>query len=178
MAAALHRSDDEAHANATFEALLWAFSRPGKIRTLAANGEASVIAALVDRECRVHTTDPLLIPQVMRTGATIAEPPQADHLFLGHLASANILKSVALGSDVYPDAGATVVLRAEFDTGATVRLDGPGVDGSLSVQIDGVPQGFWGLRADLIRYPMGFDLFFIDGDRVMGIPRSTTVKVS
>lgn len=59
----------------------------------------------------------------------------------------------------------------------TVRLTGPGVNGAVELQLDGLPAGFWQERARLIRYPMGFDLLFLDGDRLIGLPRSTKVEV-
>lgn len=172
-----HRSEAETRANASFEALLWALSRPGLPRSLPAPGEAPIIEALIDRECRVHCADPRLIPLAMQAGAEIAEIGQADHVFLGELSDPDPLLSVQLGSDLYPDDGATVVVQARFNSGPHLRLTGPGIDGALAVQIAGLPVGFWSTRARLIRYPMGFDLFLLDGDRVIGIPRSTTVEV-
>jgi alpha-D-ribose 1-methylphosphonate 5-triphosphate synthase subunit PhnH len=167
----------ETRDNATFDALLWALSRPGLPRSLPAPGETPIIAALLDRECRVHSADPLLMPEIMRTGAELADLEQADHVFFGAMTSCEPLAQVAIGSDLYPDDGATVIIRARFGIGLAVRLTGPGVDGSVTVQVDGLPDGFWAARASRIRYPMGFDLFLLDGDRLVGIPRSTTVEV-
>ena len=93
------------------------------------------------------------------------------------MTSAADLAHVALGSDLYPDQGATVVVRARFGDGQRVRLTGPGVDGALTLDVGGLPEGFWQARTERRRYPMGFDLFLIDADRVVGIPRSTQVEV-
>ncbi|MBT8152567.1 phosphonate C-P lyase system protein PhnH [Epibacterium ulvae] len=168
---------DETRANASFAALLSALSRPGQIQTLPTSGEAGVIEALLDRECRVACADPRLLPQVMQTGALIAEIPQADHVFLGQMTTAAPLNDICIGSDLYPDAGATVVVNATFDNGVRLGLTGPGIDGETTVQIAGLPADFWQLRKQRIRYPMGFDLFLLDGARVMGLPRSTTLEV-
>ncbi|MEO1796846.1 MAG: phosphonate C-P lyase system protein PhnH, partial [Pseudomonadota bacterium] len=65
-------SVEETRANRAFDALLWALSRPGLPRTLPDAGESAVIGALLDRECRVHAADPLLMPDIMRTGAELA----------------------------------------------------------------------------------------------------------
>lgn len=167
----------ETRDNTTFEALLWALSRPGLPRTLPEPGETVVIQSLLDRECRVHSTDPLLLPDIMRTGAEIADVETADHVFLGTLTSAELLSRISVGSDVYPDDGATVVLRADVMRGPSVRLTGPGVDGAVTVQLGGLPDGFWAVRAERQRYPMGFDLFLLDGASVIGVPRSTIVEV-
>lgn len=169
-------SPSETLDNATFDALLWALSRPGQTRALSQHGETAIIGALLDRECRVYSADPLLVPEIMRSGAEIAELNAADHVFLGAVNSADQLSHIMVGSDLYPDDGATVVVRAKIGTGPAVRLTGPGVDGDLVVQIDGLPDGFWAARAALLRYPMGFDLFFLDGTRLLGLPRSTQVE--
>jgi len=176
MLAIPQRSEEEVRANAAFDALLWALSRPGQVRQLPEPGEASIIAALVDRECRVHAADPLLIPQISATGALLSEIGAADHVFLGRLSASAILSAVQRGSDLYPDDGATVILRATLGEGAALRLTGPGVDGACELRVAGLPEGFWQARADLIRYPTGFDLFLVDGTRVVGVPRSTLVE--
>lgn len=170
-------SDAETYANSAFDALLWALSRPGLTRRLPEAGESPIVAALLDRECRVHATDPLLLPEIMRTGAEIAEIAKADHVFLGTLTGAEPLSQVAVGSDLYPDDGATVILRGKIGSGQALRLSGPGVDGNLTVQIDGMPDGFWAARNARLRYPMGFDLFILDGAEILGLPRSTQIEV-
>lgn len=168
---------DETLANRAFDALLWALSRPGLPRDLPEPGEAAIIAALIDRECRVFSSDPALIPALAETGAEIADLPQADHVFLGTLSSLAPLSQLGLGSDLYPDDGATAVIRVAHGCGDRLRLTGPGVDGVLDLQIGGLPGGFWQARRERIRYPMGFDLILIDGARTVGIPRSTLVEV-
>ena len=170
-------SRSETMDNRAFDALLWALSRPGQTRALPEPGEGAIIRALLDRECRVYAADPLLLPELMRTGAEVADIAVADHVFLGAMLSADALRQVAVGSDLYPDDGATVVLRADIGSGPKVRLSGPGVDGELDVQLGGLPDGFWSARAARLRYPMGFDLFFLDGSTVIGLPRSTKVEV-
>ncbi|MDP5358709.1 MAG: phosphonate C-P lyase system protein PhnH, partial [Paracoccaceae bacterium] len=110
-------------------------------------------------------------------GAKLVDLPQADHAFLGGLTELELLRQLRCGSDLYPDDGATVVIRARFGTGAQVRLTGPGVNGAVDVQIGGLPDGFWARRAEMIRYPMGFDMLLLDAAQVIGLPRSTKVEV-
>lgn len=167
----------ETRANQTFEALLWALSRPGQLRTLPDAGEAALVACLLDRECHAYCADPVLMPKVLETGAFLADLPQADHVFLGDLTGLEPLGALRRGSDLYPDDGATVVIRAQLGQGPALRLTGPGIETTQTVQIGGLPDGFWARRRALIRYPMGFDLFFLDGAQVMGLPRSTSAEV-
>ncbi|MEM8630411.1 MAG: phosphonate C-P lyase system protein PhnH [Pseudomonadota bacterium] len=170
-------SAEDTRANATYDALLWALSRPGQIRELPDTGEQQIIDALLDRECRVYAADPRLIPAILRSGAEVAELEEADHVFLGPLTSLGALPQICRGSDLYPDDGATVILSADLTKAPRLRLTGPGVDGSLDVGIGGLPIGFWQDRRRLMRYPMGFELFVLDGNRIMGLPRSTNVGV-
>jgi alpha-D-ribose 1-methylphosphonate 5-triphosphate synthase subunit PhnH len=171
------QSQSETRENAAFDALLWALSRPGLAHVLPEPGEAAIIDALLDRECKVHASDPVLMPIIMRTGAALAGIADADHVFLGAMSSAEPLAYVMTGSDIYPDDGATVIVRAKFGSGLELRLTGPGVDGAVTLRVDGLPEGFWKARAAWLRYPMGFDLFLLDGTQVIGVPRSTLVEV-
>ena len=167
----------ETQANTTFEAVLWACSRPGLRRQLPQPGEAVLIAALIDRECAIYADDPLLISFITQSGARLVDLPSADHAFLGRLQNLELLKQCRIGSDLYPDQGATLVLRAQFGQGPRLRLMGPGVDCAIDIQLDGLPASFWQERARLIRYPTGFDILFVDGDGLIGLPRSTKVEV-
>lgn len=166
----------ETRTNATHEALMWALSRPGLVRDMPAAGQAGIIEALLDRECRVHCVDAAMADVASRTGATLVEPARADHLFFDSLPNSDRLGQIALGSDLHPETGATLVCNALLGKGPLLRLTGPGCDGAVEVRIAGLPDGFWQARARLTRYPMGFELFFVDGARVLGIPRSTTVS--
>ena len=169
-------SSAETRDNASFDALLWALRRPGRPRTLPQRGEQTIITALLDRECLVYSADPLLMPEILRTGAELADIKQADHVFLGAMASSDPLTDIAIGSDFYPDDGASVIVRAGIGSGPDLRLTGPGIDGAVTLQLAGLPDGFWKARAACLRSPMGFDLFFVDGFRVVGVPRSTLVE--
>lgn len=170
-------SDFETRTNATYEALMWALSRPGLTRHMPATGQAGVIEALLDRECKVHCADPALAPVAARTGAALVAPDRADHLFFDCPPDAETLGQINLGSDLYPETGATLVCTVVLAQGTRLRLSGPGCNGSVDVQVDGLSDGFWQNRARLMRYPMGFELFLIDGAQVLGVPRSCQVEV-
>lgn len=174
-------SDFESRCNASFEALMWALSRPGLPRDLpcaqAQDSHAAIVDALIDRECAVFCDDPDLAQHVSRTGAAQVSMDLADHLFLDRLDAADDLRPLRQGSDLHPEDGATMILRAKLGEGQAVRLSGPGVDGTLELRIAGLPDGFWRSRAQVMRYPTGFDLFLTDGVTVVGLPRSTAVEV-
>ncbi len=167
----------ETRTNATFEALMWALSRPGTVQSLPAPGMTGIAEALLDRECRVFCDDPALADRIATFGAALTPLPLADHCFLSLGTSIDRLAQVAVGSALYPDGGATVVAEARFGTGQRLRLTGPGIETDAEVALDGIAPGFWALRAALCRYPAGFDLFLICGAQVIGLPRSTQIEV-
>lgn len=167
----------ETRDNACFEALLWSLSRPGQIRSLPTAGEAAIVDALIDRECRVYASDDEILARAKAAGAELVDLEKACHAFVGSMDNADQLRSVRIGSDTYPDDGATVVIQVKLGEGDKLRFTGPGIDGALSLSIGGLPTGFWQMRKDCLRYPMGFDLLLVDADKVVGIPRSTDIEV-
>ena len=170
-------SDFEARTNATYDALMWALSRPGLPRDLSTPGQIGLAEALLDRESNVHCAEPELAGFVARTGAALVAPEDADHLFFDTLPDADVLQRISLGSDLYPETGATLVCNGTIGAGQALRLTGPGCNGAVEVQLSGLPEGLWQMRARVLRYPLGFELFVVDGARVLGVPRSTQVEV-
>ncbi|MEL6683820.1 MAG: phosphonate C-P lyase system protein PhnH [Pseudomonadota bacterium] len=168
-------SDFEVRTNATYDALMWALSRPGLARDLPAPGQAGLIETLIDRECAVYCEDADMAEIAARTGAEMVAPEKADHLFLTQPPAQLI--GLRQGSDMYPEEGATLVIPATFGAGDRLRLTGPGVDGEVEMILTGIPQSFWAERQRVMRYPMGFEVFLLDGATVIGIPRTTVVEV-
>lgn len=168
-------SDFEARTNATYEALMWALSRPGLPRDLPAAGQAGIIETLIDRECAVYCEDSAMADQAARSGAAMVAPDRADHLFLSQPPAQ--LTGLRQGSDMYPEEGATLVIPVSLGSGDTLRLTGPGVNREVILSLSGIPQSFWSERTRVMRYPMGFEVFLLDGAKVIGIPRTTVVEV-
>jgi len=167
----------EVRSNATFEALMWALARPGEPRELPEPGLASIAEALVDLECVAYADGPELRRLIAETGAAVGEIATADHVFLERLGDdVTPLTTLRCGDALYPDDGATVVIAAPIERGQRLRLRGPGIDGTLEISL-GLPTTFWELREALCSYPEGFELFIVDGLRVVGIPRSSTIEV-
>lgn len=176
MPAALRPSDFEARTNATYDALMWALSRPGLVRALPAIGLGGIIESLIDRECAVFCDDDGLAALAAATGADMVAPGRADHLFVTTLPQPDLIGQLRLGSDLYPEEGATLVVQAPIAAGQGLRLSGPGIEGTVDVAT-GLPAAFWAMRDHVMRFPMGFELFVIDGAQVLGLPRSTKVEV-
>lgn len=162
-----------------FEALMWALARPGEVRTLPEPGLAAAAASLLDAEVSFFASDGSLDQRLAETGARRAGADRAAYLFLDRLDSAAIdtVRRARTGSLAYPDEGATVFSGAKLGNGERLALSGPGVPGRLDILVGGVHPGFWARREAACRYPLGWDVFLLDGARVVGLPRSTRVEV-
>lgn len=172
-------SPEEAAAGDAFEALMWALARPGQRQTLPEPAIENVIRALIDRECRVFAENTAVLACARDVGAERGPAETADFAFLNLacLPDRDAFLRLPVGTPLYPDRGATVIAPARFDDGPELRLSGPGVEGALTARIGGPLSSFWAERAEKIRYPLGVDLFLVDGAEVIGVPRSTIVEL-
>ena len=168
----------ELRCNATFEALLWAMSRPGETQALPAPGMVGLVETLIDLECSAYAEDEALKAQIIATGALLTKDiAEAGYVFLDSLADVESrLVRINCGSALYPDEAATLVASAGQGRGPRLRLTGPGIESGRELSLD-VPAGFWAWRARLSTYPEGFDLILVDGASLIAIPRSTQVEV-
>lgn len=178
-AAAPERDADERRDNMVFDALLRALVRPGEVRAMPEPGPEPIARALVDRECRAFAPDPALTAVLRELGAVTAAVEEADHVFLDLADEAGLATFARLpvGDPLHPERGATVVAGARLGQGAALHLAGPGIEGTREVRIGGLHPGLWDARARVCRYPLGIELIFVDGPRLMALPRSTQVEV-
>jgi alpha-D-ribose 1-methylphosphonate 5-triphosphate synthase subunit PhnH len=78
------------------------------------------------------------------------------------------------GDPAYPDRSATLIIEVEsLESGAPLRLTGPGIEDEQTLRIQGLPGDFleqW--QANTLRFPLGVDVIFTAGRRVCGLPRT------
>ena len=171
---------DDSRTNATFDELMWALSRPGLVRNLPFSGFETLAESLIDRECSFHvSSDAALARKLAETGARPASLVKADYVFatLGSHEEVATLSTLRIGTLAYPDEAATLFAPARIGSGQALRLSGPGIKDTLTIEIGGIDSSFWPMREKAIRYPLGWDLYLVDGDRLVGIPRSTKIEV-
>jgi alpha-D-ribose 1-methylphosphonate 5-triphosphate synthase subunit PhnH len=174
----------EAQARQTFLALMWSLSYPGRVYELPASDTIPFHAigeSLLDLETSYYSPDNALALHLARSGARSLPPDRAAYHFYPTLNTdlLEFAKEASIGTLMYPDQSATLFVGCKLGSGTTLRLQGPGIPPAtkLSIQVSDIPVEFWELRTIANRYPRGWDVFFVDEDRVVGIPRTTQITV-
>jgi len=180
-----------------FRALLKAVSFPGSLGSLAREAAgidawASVNRALVavaltllDAETsfcvwpRNAEAETRLLSQ-LTYGRPAAPQDALYHFVLRTANAAEALRGASVGTLVEPHLGATVVMEAdELTHQGAWTLRGPGINGTASLGVRGLPPEIAAVRAErCAEYPLGIDLFLIDrSGRLAALPRTTRVQV-
>jgi alpha-D-ribose 1-methylphosphonate 5-triphosphate synthase subunit PhnH len=177
-------------AQRTFRQLLDAMSRPGRIVEIAARttapGLAPAAAATALSLCDFETpvwldggTASAADWLRFHCGAPIVDrASDASFAFLRRLDALPPLDAFALGTDEYPDRAATLVIEVRrLAAGGGLRLGGPGIDGAVRLEVDGLGPAFWRERAALADlFPRGIDLALTCGRTLTALPRTTIVE--
>jgi alpha-D-ribose 1-methylphosphonate 5-triphosphate synthase subunit PhnH len=179
-------------AQAAFRAVLAAMAEPGRIVTPAAPAAppsplpaamAAVALTLVDADT------PLWLDAAARAGEApswlrfhcgcriVADPAEASFAFCTESAAMPPMHCFATGTDEYPDGGATLVVAVHaLGAGPALALSGPGIAGTTSLRVAGLPPGFVADRAANHRlFPRGVDTILVAGGMLAALPRSTAV---
>ncbi len=172
----------------TFRVILQGMSHPGKVYPLPDfNGDEPVavelLRCLMDNEASfaVIGDTGLARALALHTGSRPVSPEYADFIIVCRGTSSN-LAGCKRGSLEYPDTGATILyLVHELREGnGEIILSGPGVDGTVSLQIAGLPLSeLQRLREVNSEFPLGVDAVFLDqSGRIACIPRSSHIGVN
>ena len=189
-----HLKPSEALELRVFRALMWSLAHPGRMVDLILEGPglpsdpvmrglAGVARTLLDLEVSFYTPSPSLRTALEGLGAVSAEPDEALYHFYPVVTEEDLarLARAPRGSMLEPERGATLVLHGRLGEGCTLAVSGPGVKGTLGVQVGGLPRAFWSLREQCVAYPLGWEVFLLScqgqGCRVLGLPRSSHVEV-
>jgi len=188
--------DNPVHdAQSTFRSLLQALAEPGLVQTVAVDilsptplfvSTTALCLALADFETavwldrgakgaavsaylRFHCGCSLVGDRAQATFAVITDPRQ--------LASENALEEFAQGTMEYPDRSTTIFVQVpSLSDGPTRYLSGPGIAHQRAFNVGGLPDNFatiWQKNID--GFPLGVDLVFCHGSRILGLPRTTNI---
>ncbi len=167
-----------------FRALLTALSRPGTVMTLtgaqpvAPLSVAAGVAALVllDQTTPLHLAGAHDCPALrdwitFHTGAPLVAA-EAAMVAIGTWDALMPVSRFAIGTAEYPDRAATLIVEMPGLATEGAMLRGPGIDGTARLSLPEIAT----FRANRALFPLGFDAFFTHGDRLAGLPRSTSVE--
>lgn len=179
-------------AQTSYRAILRAMTRPGLPVVLdehagldgVNSAAASVLLTLLDFDTLLYLDAPYRggpIPNWVRfhTNSQITENlSEADFALLAAAPGADVLSRARQGDPKYPDRSATFILQVPSLTGGEAKsLEGPGIDGSVSIAVDGLDADFWhGWQLNTRRFPLGVDVLICAGSQVMGLPRTSRPK--
>lgn len=172
----------------TFRVILQGMSHPGRVYSLpdfSGKEPAAVelLRCLMDNEASFAVLgDPDLERALVRhTGSRLVSLADADFIIV-NLDTGSDLAGCKRGSLEYPDSGATIIyLVHELSEGnGEIILSGPGVDGTVSLGITGLPLSELDrLREVNSEFPLGVDAVFLDQrGRIACIPRSSQIGVN
>lgn len=177
---------------AAFRATLDAMSYPGRIQSVPTTlqtpeplgiAAGSLALSLFDLDTPVWLdatlrTDAVAVYLRFHCGCPIVSDMAEAKFALISAASLPTLDKFDIGEDRYPDRSATLIIAVPSLTdGPATTWTGPGVNGSITTNIAGLPTDFcnqWADNAEL--YPQGIDVVFTCGERLIGLPRTITVE--
>ena len=174
---------------AAFRAILDAMAQPGRIATLPveldppaplASASLASLLSLCDHETPLWLDDAatsFAASLRFHCGAPIVKAPDkaAFALCCGPLPS---LAVFAPGTAEYPERSTTVIYQVStLGDGVPLSLRGPGIDGSTTLAVAGLPDDFcaqWEANGAL--FPQGVDVILTQGHRLAALPRSVKIE--
>lgn len=169
----------------TFLALMWALSHPGRTYEFDAavaqppENLAAIGDCLLDLETTFFTPDAALGQRLEQTTARRVPADEAAYHFYPQVREQDLqeIERASVGDMLYPDRSATLVLGCTLGQGVEMTLSGPGIQQQATIQVGSVPHALWTLRAQTLRYPIGWDIFLVDKNQVVGLPRTTELSI-
>lgn len=180
-------------AQSTFGSVMDATARPGSLQAIAPAVGAPVplspIAAAIALTLFDHDTPVWLDAQLasseavaswlrFQTGCPIVtDPAQCAFALIADAAAVPSFETFALGTLDFPDRSATLILQvAALTGGAELTLSGPGIRGTASLCVKGLPEDIVERHAaNRALFPLGVDLLLVAGTELAALPRTTIV---
>ncbi|MDQ8726526.1 phosphonate C-P lyase system protein PhnH [Bradyrhizobium sp. LHD-71] len=180
-------------AQSTFRRVMDATARPGSIEVIPeiagapaplSQAAAAIALTLFDHDTPVWMDAPLASSEAVaawlrfNTGCPIvADQAQCTFALVADASAAPPFESFALGTPDYPDRSTTLILQAATLTGGPeLVLSGPGIRGTASLRVGGLPEDFvMQHAANRALFPRGVDLLLVADNHVAALPRTTIV---
>ena len=172
-----------------FRVVLEAMAHPGRVVTLPTPvevpspltaGAAALCLVLLDFETplwldRQAATTAGIDYLRFHCGVSIVEKPEVAVFAL--IAGAAAMPSLAVfasGSDEYPDRSTTLIVQVQaLRSGTGRRMTGPGIDGEVRLEVEGLSDGFWPMWLENnMLFPRGVDVLLTAGAEAVALPRT------
>ena len=119
----------------------------------------------------------------VNTSAQRVSISKADFIYMRGNRTGTMLSEANAGLDIYPESSAFILLdltkisKQSFFPSIRIELEGPGIDGTESVYVQGLDESFLKIIKDQYpTYPLGFDFILTSPDNaVFCIPRSSKI---
>lgn len=171
-----------------FRLLLETLSRPGQISELAQTELGALVLPLalgdVHTRVAVCASEELQNDVIWATGAVLTGLDDADLVACCEDVDAASIKRLRRGTALAPELGAKIAinctqLHADASGELTLTLSGPGVDGSITLGLDGLAREVVDAIIEAnAHFPAGIDVWFVDqSGRLAALPRSCRVEV-
>lgn len=166
-----------------FRALMEAMARPGSLYHIGAwldgaSGCRGVLASLLDARSTLADCHGLLDQRdwpLLQARQEVAE--KADYLLCQGSSQPNAAPKV--GTLTCPDQSATLIIQIDAlgHGSRTLRLHGPGIESTRTLQLQGLASAWLELREQQISFPLGIDIILLDPENLAAIPRTTRLEV-
>jgi alpha-D-ribose 1-methylphosphonate 5-triphosphate synthase subunit PhnH len=184
-------ADPVLDAQRSFRAALKALAGPGVMHTLQAAQRPPALAgldaashalclALLDIDTPLWLSSAFDTPAIranlaFHCGCPIVTERQHARFALLDQSQLDDLGGFDLGNDRYPDQSCTLLIQLpSLGGGPSLSWRGPGIESENRVALP-LTDGFWSEREAHNDFPRGLDVFFLAGNDLLGLPRSTRV---
>ncbi|MBK1781933.1 phosphonate C-P lyase system protein PhnH [Advenella sp. WQ 585] len=173
----------------SFRLALKAMAEPGLpyelrlVETLDTLAPASYALALtlLDSDTAVWLSPALDTPAIranlaFHCACPVVEQPQDADFALMLAAETGVIASLNAGTDRDPELSCTALIQLDsFEGGLPTLWQGPGIETQRQLCLP-VDKAFWQIRQAVTAFPCGIDMFFIAGEQIMALSRSTQVN--
>lgn len=184
-------ADPVLDAQRSFRAALKALAGPGVMHTLQAAQRPPALAgldaashalclALLDIDTPLWLSAAFDTPAIranlaFHCGCPLVTERQHARFALLDQSQLDDLGGFDLGNDRYPDQSCTLLIQLpSLGGGPSLSWRGPGIESENRVALP-LTDGFWREREGHNDFPRGLDVFFLAGNDLLGLPRSTRV---
>ncbi|KPY92759.1 Carbon-phosphorus lyase complex subunit [Pseudomonas tremae] len=185
-------TDPVLDAQRSFRVALKALAGPGVIQALPARHQPPALQGLdaathalcltlLDLDTPVWLASAFDTPAIranlsFHCGSPIVADRKAARFALLDGPAAQDLEGFDTGNDRYPDQSCTLLIQLpSLEGGPEMSCVGPGIERQNSVKLP-LDERFWNERESRNEFPCGLDMFFVSGNQMLGLPRSTRVQ--